>query len=93
VIELIASYGTRGFIVSTTTTGSRRLTRRQVRDLQRAAHLLTALLLLAYVYAAPLLGTGFTAAVRSLVVPLLVVSGVALWQWHRLRTMLRKRKG
>jgi len=79
--------------VSTTTAGSRRLTRRQIRDLQRAAHLLTALLLLAYVYAAPLLGTGFTAAVRSLVVLLLVVSGVALWQWHRLRTMLRKRKG
>jgi len=67
----------------------RRLSRRQVRDLQRAAHLVAALVLLAYVYAAPLLGAGFTAAVRWLVVPVLVVSGLALWQWHRLRATLR----
>ncbi len=71
----------------------RRLSRRQVRDLQRAAHLVAALVLLAYVYAAPLLGAGFTAAVRWLVVPVLVVSGLALWQWHRLRAALRKRRG
>ncbi len=28
-----------------------------------------------------------------LVVPALVISGVALWQWHRLRARLRTRKG
>lgn len=77
----------------TSTAAVRRPTRRQVRDLQRAAHLVAALVLLAYVYASPQLGAGFTAAVRWLVVPALVVSGVALWQWHRLRTTLRKWRG
>jgi len=77
----------------TSTVAVRRPTRRQVRDLQRAVHLLAALVLMASVYAAPLLGAGFTAAVRWLVVPALVISGVALWQWHRLRTRLRTRKG
>lgn len=77
----------------TSTVAVRRPTRRQVRDLQRAAHLLAALGLRAYVYAAPQLGAGFTSAVQWLVVPALVMSGVALWQWHRLRTTLRKRKG
>jgi len=77
----------------TNTVAARRPTRRQVRDLQRAAHLVAALVLLVYVYAAPLLGAGFISAVRWMVVPALVVSGVALWQWHRLRSRLRTRKG
>jgi len=77
----------------TSIVAAHRPTRRQVRDLQRAAHLLAGVVLLAYVYAAPLLGAGFTSAVRWLVVPALVISGVALWQWHRLRTRLRTRKG
>jgi len=77
----------------TLTVTARRLTRRPVRDLQRAAHLLGALVLVVYVYVAPLLGAGFTAAVRWLVVPALAVSGMALWQWHRLRATLRKGKG
>lgn len=75
-----------------TSVRARRRTRRQVRDLQRAAHLVAALVLVAHVYASPVLGAGFTVVVQWLVVPALVVSGVALWQWHRLRASLRKRK-
>lgn len=71
----------------------RRPTRRQVRDLQRATHLLAAGALLAYVYAAPLLGPGFVATVQWLVVPVVVVSGVALWKWPRLRAVLRGQNG
>ena len=70
-----------------------RPTRRQVRDLQRAAHLLAAVVLLAYVYAAPRLGAGFIAVVQWLVVPAVVLSGMALWQWRRLRAALRSSKG
>jgi hypothetical protein len=66
--------------------------RRQVRDLQRATHLLAGSVLLGYVYAAPLLGDGFTASVRWLVVPVAVVSGIALWKWRRLRARARTRK-
>lgn len=87
----IAGYESGFRVISTVAV--RRPTRRQVRDLQRAVHLLTALVLLAYVYAAPLLGAGVTAAARWLVVPALALSGVALRQWHRLRTALRTRKG
>lgn len=52
------------------------------------AHLAAGVLLVVYVYAAPVLGVGFTAAVQWVVVPVLVVSGVVLWQWHRLRKTL-----
>lgn len=76
----------------TTTTTTRRPTPRQVRHRQRITHLLAGAVLLVYVYAAPLLGPGFTMAVRWLVIPVLVISGVALWQWHRVRASQRRRK-
>lgn len=74
-------------MVTNTATGGP--TRRQVRDRQRLAHLAAGAVLLVYVYAAPLMGPGFAAAVRWLVLPALVISGVALWQWHRVRKLLR----
>lgn len=76
----------------TSSAPTRRPTRRNVRGQQRAAHLLAATVLLAYVYAAPLLGAGFAAAVQWLVVPVVVISGLALWKWPRLRAKLRGRR-
>ena len=65
---------------------------RQVRDLQRVAHLLAGVMLVTYVYAAPLLGAGFTAVVQWVIVPGLVLSGLALWKWHKIRAALRSRR-
>ncbi|WP_338750660.1 hypothetical protein [Janibacter alittae] len=73
-------------------TTRRRRTPRRVRERQRFAHLLAGAVLLAYVYAAPLLGPGFASAVRWVVVPVLVISGIALWQWHRVRAAVRRRQ-
>lgn len=78
-------------MMSTSAT-TRRPTPRQVRHRQRITHLLAGALLVLYVYAAPVLGTGFTMAVRWLVVPILAISGVALWQWHRVRAARRMRQ-
>ena len=66
---------------------------KQVRDLQRAAHLLVGAVLVVYVYAAPQLGAGPTAVVQWVIVPVLVLSGLALWKWHRIRAALRSREG
>lgn len=74
----------------TTSTPPRGPTRRRVRDLQRTGHLLAALLLLAYVYLAPILGPGVTAAAQWVVVPVLVGTGIALWKWPRIRSRLRR---
>lgn len=72
-----------------TTAAPPRRSRRQVRDLQRISHLVAGALLLAYIYGGPYLGAGFTAAVRWVLVPVVVGSGVALWKWPRIRSMLR----
>jgi hypothetical protein len=72
-------------------TSPQRPSRRRVRDLQRAAHLLAGAALLALVYAGPVLGPGFTAAVQWVVLPVAVASGVALWKWPRIRSALRGR--
>ncbi len=74
-----------------TTTSAPVLTRRQVRTAQRGAHLIAATALLANLYATPLLGTGFTAAVQWGVVPVVVLSGLALWKWPAIRRALRGR--
>lgn len=76
--------------MTTTADTSRRL-RWRARDGQRAAHLVAGGAVLAYVYAGPLLGSGFVAAVQWVVVPVLVASGVALWKWPRIRKTLRAR--
>lgn len=75
-----------------TATVAPRRTQRHNRDRQRFAHLLAAVVLLAYIYVGPSLGAGVTAAVQWVVVPVLVVSGVAMWKWARIRAMLRGRR-
>lgn len=78
--------------MTTTNAATSRPTPRQVRHRQRITHLLAGAVLVLYVYAAPVLGTGFTMAVRWLVIPVLMISGIALWQWHRVRAAQRRRK-
>jgi hypothetical protein len=52
------------------------------------AHLIGGLLLVAYVYApvAPVLDT----AIRWVVMPALVGSGVVMWQWAKIRRWMRQ---
>lgn len=55
------------------------------RKAQRAAHLLAALVLAAYVYAP--FGAGLRDTVRFIVLPVLVLTGVAMWQAVRIRRL------
>lgn len=64
---------------------------RRVRTRQRAAHLVAGAVVLAAVYAGPVLGPVFAAAVQWVVFPALVLTGVAMWKWPRIRRMLRGR--
>lgn len=66
--------------------------RRRGRQLQRAAHLVAAIPVLAYIYATPAGDAALTTVVRGVVVPVLVVSGLLLWQAPRLRRW-RARRG
>jgi hypothetical protein len=78
--------------MSRTTTERPAANRRRSRDLQRAAHLLAGIALLAFAYAGPALGPAFTAAVQWVVLPVAVASGIALWKWPRIRAALRRRR-
>ena len=64
---------------------------RQVRTLQRAAHLVAGALVVAYVYLPIAPGSAAQLGVRWGGLPALVVTGVVLWQWPRLRRLLRAR--
>jgi hypothetical protein len=59
----------------------------QQRKLQRIAHLAAGVLILGYVYLP--VPVHLDATVRLVVVPLLVVSGVAMWQAARLRRLTK----
>jgi len=63
------------------------MTAGRLRRAQRRAHLLAAALLLAYVYTP--LDTELEAAVRFGVVPLLALTGIAMWQAARIPRALR----
>jgi hypothetical protein len=64
---------------------------KQVRTQQRAAHLAAGAVVLVAVYAGPLLGTVFAAVVQWVVFPALVLTGIAMWKWPRIRRVLRGR--
>lgn len=76
--------------VTTTAPVRRRRSGRRVRDVQRAAHLAVATALLAELYLGSVLGSGFTFAVRWVLAPAAVLSGIALWKWARIRRLLRR---
>ena len=65
---------------------------KQQRDIQRIAHLMAAAVLILYLYtplgSAPI----FTALLQFLVVPLLVATGMLMWQMPRLRKLLQNKR-
>ncbi|HZK50083.1 MAG TPA: hypothetical protein VFD47_00785 [Actinomycetota bacterium] len=69
---------------------SGRITPRRVRFLERLMHLVTGTALVTYVYATPGPESAFTMGIRWLV-PIVVFSGIAMWQGPRVRRYLRKR--
>ncbi len=67
-----------------------RITPRRMRFLERLMHLVTGTALVAYVYATPGPESAFTVGIRWLV-PIVIFSGIAMWQGPRVRRYLRKR--
>jgi hypothetical protein len=67
-------------VIATTTPG-------RLRRVQRRAHLLAAVVLLAYVYAP--LGPELQDVVRFAAFPALALTGIAMWQAARIRRTLR----
>jgi hypothetical protein len=63
---------------------------KRTRVLQRRLHLITGLAIVVYIYADPAAHSPLTIAVRWLLLPLLAVSGVAMWQWPRIRRLGRQ---
>lgn len=61
------------------------MTAAQQRKVQRAVHLAAALLMVAYVYMP--LEAQLQDAVRFIVLPVLVVTGIAMWQAPRIRRL------
>jgi hypothetical protein len=61
------------------------MTAAQQRRAQRGVHLIAALVLIAYLYAP--LEAQLQDAVRFLVLPVLVVTGIAMWQAPRIRRL------
>jgi hypothetical protein len=61
------------------------MTAAQQRKAQRVVHLAAALVLVGYLYAP--LETQLQDAVRFLVLPVLVVTGIAMWQAPRIRRL------
>jgi hypothetical protein len=76
-------------VVSTTVT-HRAGGGKRIRQRQRLAHLISGALLIAYVYLPIDDGSLFEVAVRWVVLPLLVIDGVLMWQWPRLRRLARR---
>jgi hypothetical protein len=75
----------------TTTVTARRPTRgKPLRDRQRAAHLITGALLIVYVYLPASASLAVQPVIRWLVLPLLVIDGILMWQWPRIRRMVRQ---
>jgi hypothetical protein len=64
---------------------------RQLRTWQRRAHLLAGLAVAAHVYVGAVAESPLGAAVRWVLLPALVASGMAMWQAPRLRRLARGR--
>ena len=61
---------------------------KQIRDIQRATHLLAALSVVLYIYL-PVGSVPLLATIEKLaVLPLLALTGLLMWQWTRLRKWL-----
>ncbi|WP_433509166.1 hypothetical protein ACQP2T_35015 [Nonomuraea sp. CA-143628] len=65
---------------------------KQIRTIQRAVHLVGGLAIATYIYLAPPADSPAHTAIRWLIVPVLVASGVAMWQWPRIRRLARTKE-
>ncbi|MBN6051886.1 hypothetical protein JYK22_08055, partial [Nonomuraea sp. RK-328] len=65
---------------------------KRIRTLQRTVHLATGLAIVAYVYLAPPAGSPADAAIRWFILPVLLASGVVMWQWPRIRRLTRAKE-
>lgn len=65
-----------------------KLSGKHVRDLQRAVHLLGGLLVMASIYSPLRDQAVLDALVQVVVIPVMVVTGLAMWQAARLRRLL-----
>ena len=63
---------------------------RRVRTAQRWMHLASAVLLLAFVYLTPEADSILMDLIRWVGFPLLAASGIAMWQWPRVRQLRRR---
>jgi thiosulfate reductase cytochrome b subunit len=63
---------------------------RRVRTAQRWTHLASAVLLVAFVYLTPDTDSILMDLIRWIGVPLLAASGIAMWQWPRVRQLRRR---
>jgi hypothetical protein len=70
-----------------------RFSNKQMRDMERLAHLTSALLVAVVVYAPWSDSAVATGLVRFVVFPVLAGSGIAMWQLPRMRRWLRVRAG
>jgi hypothetical protein len=68
------------------------LTSKQLRDLERALHLAAGVILLAIVFT-PLGDAVIGQALRVIVAPMLLASGILMWQHARVTRLLRGAKG
>jgi hypothetical protein len=68
------------------------VTGKAVRDAERVLHLVTGFLLLALVFT-PLGEAAIGMALRFALVPMLVASGMLMWQHARVTRLLRSRQG
>lgn len=66
---------------------------KRTRDAQRALHLVAAAVLGTYVYSPWGGDPTFAALTRVVLVPVLVLTGLAMWQWPRVGRALRARRG
>ena len=65
---------------------------KQIRDVQRMVHLVSGLLVGAYIYTPLADLPAFSALVQIVVVPVLVGAGMAMWQMARLRRLFARRR-
>ncbi len=69
-------------------TGTSKFSNKRLRELERIAHLVVGAILLLYVYGPWADSAAFTLFVRVFAIPVLVGSGLAMWQLPRVRRWL-----
>jgi hypothetical protein len=77
----------------TTATTRRAPGGKKTRDRQRLAHLVTGALLILYVYLPGTPNSILQASIRWVILPLLVIDGLLMWQWPKVRRLARRWAG